>query len=77
MGGGEDTDDETGEVTPWWMIRNSWNAKLENGGYTKIRRGAYAGAIESAAVWVTPDPCRGALKKILKEHGKFDEFCKV
>ena len=74
VGWGEDKD-ELGEVTPYWIIRNSWNAAMENGGYTKIRRGADTGAIESAAVWVTPDPCRGALRRILKENDKLPEFC--
>jgi hypothetical protein len=59
----------------FWSIRNSWGGYGEYGAYTNLDRGSDIGAIESGAVWVQPDPCRGKLAKILKQHGKFDKYC--
>jgi hypothetical protein len=55
---------------PHWIIRNSWAQDLPGGGYTKIRRGRNKGEVESAAVWVEPDFCRGKPRDILEKAGK-------
>ena len=59
----------------FWTIRNSWGGDSEYGAYSNLERGEDIGAIESGAVWVTPDPCKGKLAKILKAHNKFDKYC--
>ena len=65
----------TEDGTDYWIIRNSWAGSSPSGAYTKVRRGENAGAVETAAVWVTPDPCRGRLAEILKAHNKLDKYC--
>ena len=59
----------------YWSIRNSWGGYSEYGAFTNLDRGQDIAAIESGAVWVQPDPCRGKLAKILKQHGKLDKYC--
>ena len=59
----------------FWSIRNSWGGYSEYGAFTDLDRGDDLGAIESGAVWVQPDPCRGKLRKILQEHGKLAKYC--
>ena len=59
----------------FWSIRNSWGGENEYGAYTDLSRGHDIGAVESGAVWVQPDPCRGKLAKILKKHDKYDKYC--
>jgi hypothetical protein len=59
----------------YWSIRNSWGGYSEYGAFTNLDRGDDIAAIESGAVWVQPDPCRGKLAKILKENGKFQKYC--
>ena len=75
VGWGEELDQSTGRKQPYWIIRNSWNADIEFGGYTKVRRGANVGAVESASVWVTPDPCRGKIAASLKAKGVLHQYC--
>lgn len=59
----------------FWSIRNSWGGYSEYGAYTNLDRGEDIGAIESGAVWVQPDPCKGKLARILRDHGKLDKYC--
>ena len=59
----------------FWSIRNSWGGYSEYGAFTNLDRGDDIAAIESGAVWVQPDPCRGKLAKILKQNGKFQKYC--
>jgi hypothetical protein len=59
----------------FWSIRNSWGGYSEYGAFADLDRGNDLGAIESGAVWVQPDPCRGKLRKILLAHGKLSNYC--
>ena len=59
----------------FWSIRNSWGGYSEYGAYSNLDRGDDIGAIESGAVWVTPDPCRGKLRKLLNDAGKLASYC--
>ena len=59
----------------FWSIRNSWGGYSEYGAFTNLDRGEDLGAIESGAVWVQPDPCRGKLREILQRHGKLSTYC--
>ena len=59
----------------FWAIRNSWGGYSEYGAFTNLDRGEDIGAIESGAVWVQPDPCRGKLRKILESNGKLSKYC--
>ena len=59
----------------FWSIRNSWGGYSEYGAYTNLDRGDDIGAIESGAVWVQPDPCKGKIAKILKAHQKYEKYC--
>jgi hypothetical protein len=61
--------------TKYWTIRNSWGGNTPFGAYVNIDRGNDVGAVESGAVWVQPDPCRGKLAKILKAHNKYNKYC--
>ena len=59
----------------YWAIRNSWGGYSEYGAFTNLDRGEDIAAIESGAVWVQPDPCRGKLAKILAQNGKLNKYC--
>jgi hypothetical protein len=66
---------EKPDGSKFWSIRNSWGGYSEYGAFTNLDRGEDIGAIESGAVWVQPDPCRGKLRKILESHGKLGKYC--
>jgi hypothetical protein len=66
---------EKPDGSKFWSIRNSWGGYSEYGAFTNLDRGEDIGAIESGAVWVQPDPCRGKLRKILQAHGKLAKYC--
>ena len=59
----------------FWTIRNSWGGYSEYGAFANLDRGEDIGAVESGAVWVQPDPCRGKLRRILQAHGKLAKYC--
>jgi len=48
---GEDVDPETGRVTPWWGVRNSWGIWWGEMGFFKIPRGRNALFIEAGDCW--------------------------
>lgn len=55
VGWGEEKSTKTGEVIPYWIVRNSWGKDWGDLGYAKVRRGQNDAAIETAAPWVEPD----------------------
>merc|ERR1719324_2122019 len=71
VGWGEEKNEKTGEVIPYWIIRNSWGKDWGELGYAKVRRGENDAAIETAAPWVEPDMDRlppGFLEMAQKYH---------
>merc|ERR1719335_1230974 len=55
VGWGEEKNPATGEIIPYWIVRNSWGKDWGDQGYAKVRRGENDAAIETAAPWVEPD----------------------
>ncbi|KAF4749142.1 hypothetical protein FOZ62_006035, partial [Perkinsus olseni] len=66
-GWGSEMDHEAGKEVDYWIARNSWGATWgpSKDGYVKILRGVNFGGIESQAVSIIPDPCRGAFRDVL------------
>ncbi|EER09262.1 cathepsin c, putative [Perkinsus marinus ATCC 50983] len=64
VGWGSEMDHKAGKEVDYWIARNSWGADWgpNKDGYVKILRGVNFGGIESQAVAITPDPCRGAFR---------------
>jgi cathepsin C len=71
VGWGEEKNPATGEIIPYWIVRNSWGKDWGDQGYAKVRRGHNDAAIETAAPWVEPDMDRlppGFLEMARKYH---------
>lgn len=54
VGYGEEIDSTTGQLTKYWIGRNSWGSYWGEYGWFKIRRGQNDCAIESQCSWAVP-----------------------